>query len=242
MAGKAYSQASVTAETGVATKLITAISGLRKKEKDELLKDIKNKNIDASHIKISNDIDNDLKIIIVGEEGEKQREEDVLKGTSEAVDEELIDDNIEVIKNASFVVCQTKVKNTVTNKLISIAKENGVPVVLSISRANNVSDENVELQMIDDSAYVICAEKEFEQLFKNKNLDDVLSQYPNRLIVMTEGDGVKFHNGDTIETIRYQEDGIVSKVGAVDTFIGKFVSELVSDNNLEESIKEALMD
>ena len=240
MAGKAYSQALFAAQKGVNAKLITAISGLRKKEKDELLKNIKEQNIDISHIKISNDIDNDLKIIITGEDGEKSRVEDIYKGSSEAVDEELIEDNIEVIKNASYIVCQTKIKSSVTNKMIKIAKENNIPVVLSISRANSASNENVDLQMIEDSTYVICAEKEFEQVFENQKLDNVLAQYPNKLIILMENDGIKYHNGESIQTISYTDNTKIFKVGVIDIFIGYFVAQLANGSNLKESIEGAL--
>ena len=240
MAGKAYSQALFAAQQGVNAKLVTAISGLRKKEKDELLKNIKEQNIDISHIKISNDIDNDLKIIITGEDGEKSRVEDIYKGSSEAVDEELIEDNIEVIKNASYIVCQTKIKSNVTNKMIKIAKENNIPVVLSISRANSGSDENVDLQMIEDSTYVICAEKEFEQVFENQKLDNVLAKYSNKLIILTENDGLKYHNGESIQTISYNDNTKIFKVGVIDIFIGYFVAQLVNGSNLKESIEGAL--
>lgn len=240
MAGKAYSQASFAAQKGINAKLITAISGLHKKEKDELLKNIKEQNIDISHIKISNDIDNDLKIIITGEEGEKSRVEDIYKGSSEAVDEELIEDNIEVIKNASYIVCQTKIKSNVTNKMIKIAKENNIPVVLSISRANSDFDENVDLQMIEDSTYVICAEKEFEQVFENQKLDNVLAKYSNKLIILTENDGIKYHNGESIQTISYNDNTQIFKVGVIDIFIGCFVAQLVNGSNLKESIEGAL--
>lgn len=240
MAGKAYSQASFAAQQGINAKLITAISGLRKKEKDELLKNIKEQNIDISHIKISNDIDNDLKIIITGEDGEKSRVEDIYKGSSEAVNEELIEDNIEVIKNASYIVCQTKIKSNVTNKMIKIAKENNIPVVLSISRANSGFDENVDLQMIEDSTYVICTEKEFEQVFENQKLDNVLAQYPNKLIILTENDGIKYYNGESIQTISYNDNTQIFKVGVIDIFIGYFVAQLVNGSNLKESIEGAL--
>ena len=240
MAGKAYSQASFAAQQGINAKLITAISGLRKKEKDELLKNIKEQNIDISHIKISNDIDNDLKIIITGEDGEKSRVEDIYKGSSEAVDEELIEDNIEVIKNASYIVCQTKIKSNVTNKMIKIAKENNIPVVLSISRANSGFDENVDLQMIEDSTYVICTEKEFEQVFENQKLDKVLAQYPNKLIILTENDGIKYYNGESIQTISYNDNTQIFKVGVIDIFVGSFVAQLVNGSNLKESIEGAL--
>ena len=105
---------------------------------------------------------------------------------------------------------------------------------------NSGFDENVDLQMIEDSTYVICAEKEFEQVFENKKLDNVLAQFPNKLIILTENNGLKYHNGESIQTISYNDNTQIFKVGVIDIFMGYFVAQLVNGSNLKESIECAL--
>ena len=239
MAGKAYSQASAASAKGVNVKLITVISGLRKKEKDALLKDMQNQNIDVSHIKISNDIDNDLKIIIVGEEGEKNRVENISKGSASAVDEGLVEDNIEIIKNASFVVCQTKINNNVTKKLTSVAKENSIPVITLLNRTEDHSfDENAEIvEIIDDSKYAFCTSEDLRRLFPDEDIDTILERYQNKLIVLSGDDGVKYHNGENIVNIQSEDNSELNKVGTIDRFIGCFVYEIVNDVKLQDAIE-----
>lgn len=243
LAGKAYSQAMAAAKTGINAKLVTVVSGIRKKETERLYKEIKNNNIDTSYIKVSNDIDNDLKIIIVGKEGEKYRQEDILKGSAEAFSEELITDNESMIKEAKYVVCQTKINPKVTKKLIELCYENKVPVIMTTSRPENISiigsEENKSL--LDKASIIICDKKEFEVIFgKDANLNELLKEYSNKLIVCSDYQGVMYHDGTNLINIHGTKDNELNSVGAMDVFIGNFVRALSEDENFNKAIEEGI--
>ena len=243
LAGKAYSQAMASAKTGMNSKLLTVVSGLRKKELEKLYKEIKNNNIDTSYIKVSNDIDNDLKIIIVGNKQEKYRYEDIPKGSAEAFSEDLIMDNEAVIKDAKYVVCQTKINPKATKKLIELSYENKVPVIMTTSRPENISiienEENKNL--LDKVSIIICDKKEFEVIFgKDAILNEYLEKYRNKLIVSLGHNGVVYHDGSNIINIHGTKDQELNSVGAMDVFVGNFVRKLSEENNISKAIEEGI--
>lgn len=243
LAGKAYSQAIAATKTGMNAKLLTVVSGLRKKELEKLYKEIRNNNIDTSYIKVSNDIDNDLKIIIVGKEGEKYRYEDIPKGSAEAFSEDIIMDNESMIRNAKYVVCQTKINKKATKKLIELCYESKVPIIMTTSRPENISIINNEEneRLIDKVSIVICNQKEFEVIFgKEANLKESLKKYSNKLIVCTEYNGIIYHDGTNFINIHGIRDQELNSVGAMDIFVGNFVRKLSEEDNISKAIEEGV--
>lgn len=243
LAGKAISQSMAAAKTGINAKLLTVVSGLRKKETEKLYKEIKENNIDTSYIKVSNDIDNDLKIIITGKEGEKCRQEDIIKGSAEAFTEDLIIDNEAMIKEAKYVVCQTKINPKVTKKLVELCHENKVPVIMTPSRPENISIINNEenKRLLDKVSIIICDKKEFEVVFgKDVELNECLKEYSNKLIVSSENYGIKYHDGTNLVNIHGTKDNELNSVGAMDVFIGNFVRVLSEEGGFNKALQEGL--
>lgn len=241
LAGKAYSQAMAGAKTGLNSKLLTVMSGLRKNELDNMISEIKRNNIDTSYIVVSNDIDNDIKMVFTDNVGKKIREEDILKGSAEALTEEIILKNEEMLIDAAYIICQTKINKAALKRVIEIGYKNNVPVVLTTSRPKEISiinnDENKEL--INKVNLIICNKNELYEIFgKDITIDEKLKQYPNKLILIDDNE-VKFFDGNDIIIIK-DENVRFKEVGAEDIFIGNFVRALVDTEKISEAIKEGL--
>ena len=243
IAGKAYSQALEGAKLGLNTKLLTVISGLRKNELDSMIFEAKKSNIDTSHIVISNNIENDIKIVFKDENNIKIREEDILKGSADALTENIIIENEEMLKNASIIVCQTKINKNIISKIIEIANESNVPIIINPSRPNEISvienKENEEL--LNKASIIICDDNELKEIFGTDiNKKDILKKYKNKLILIDSNSEIKFYNGEEIRIIHSNSDDELDEVGAKDVFIGRFVKFLLEKENIEDAIKASI--
>ena len=239
IAGKAYSQAIAGARVGLNSKLLTTISGVRKNEQDNMILEAKQNNIDTSNIIISNNIENDIKIVFKDENNTKIKEEDILKGSADALSEEIIIQNEDVLKKASIIVCQTKISKNTIEKIVQIANENNIPIVINPSRPNEININNKENEkLLNKISFIICDSKELKCIFSQDIIeDDILKKYKNKLIVIEENDEIKFYDGKSIITIHSQNE--LQKVGAKDVFIGRFVKNIIETDNIIEAIKES---
>ena len=188
IAGKTYSQALSSAKLGLNSKLLTVISGLRKNESDGMIAEAKN-NIDTSHIFISNDIDNDIKIIYKDENNNKIKEEDILKGSADALSEDIIVQNEEMLKKSSIIVFNTKINKNVIKKLVQISIDNNIPTIIVPSRPNEISiiENDIEnIRLIDKVSIIICNKNQFYQIFgQDVSIEEYLKKYSNIHLNMT---------------------------------------------------------
>lgn len=243
LAGKAYSQAIAGAKSGLNCKLMTVVSGLKKSELDSLIIEAKKYNIDTSYIYISNNIANDIKLVFKNEIGEKIYEQDILNGTANAITEDMICQNEDVIKNSAYVICQTKIDIKTLNRIVEICNLNRVPIIVTPSRPKEISiimDPNNK-KLIDKFNMMICDEHEFYEIFGNKyKKDDILKQYGNRLILITDKEGIQYFDGIKMNKIYVTNYEEIQKVGMKDIFIGNFIRILIEKENLNVAIQEAL--
>jgi len=226
IAGKAYSEALSASKEGLNCKILTVMSGLRKNECNSIIADLKNNNIDTSYIEVSNDIDNDIKIVFKDENNNKIREEDILNGSAEALTEDIIIQNEELIKNSSYVVCQTKMNKNSIKKLVQICDRNDVPLIIVPSRPKEISiiDNSENKEIIEKASLIICDTNELKEIFgQDVDYEIILKQYPNKLILIN--DNVKYYNGNDYVLIN-SENINFNEVGAKDIFVGKFVYSL----------------
>ena len=206
-----------------------------------MILEAKKNNIDTSNIVISNSIENDIKIVFKDKNNIKIKEEDILKGSAEALSEEIIIQNEEVLKRASIIVCQTKISKKTINKIVEIANENNVPVVMNPSRLNEISLDNKENEeLINKISMIICDTKELEGIFgQDVVVDEVLEKHKNKLIVMEDNNEIKYFDGNSIISINSQIE--LQEVGAKDIFIGRFIKNYLEKENITEAIKASVI-
>ena len=242
IAGKAYSQAIAGANEGLNAKLLTTISGLRKNVLDNMIIEAKKNNVDTEHMIIMNDIENDIKIVFKDKDNNKIQEKDILKGSAEALSEDIIEKNEEMLKKSSIIVCQTKINKNAIKKLIEIASENNIPLILYPSRSKEISiinnKENEEL--LNKISIMICEDTALKDIFGQDIIEeDILKKYKNKLIVLDSNDIIRYFDGEKIVAI-HSESGKLQKVGEKDVFIGKFVKNYLEKENITDAINESI--
>ena len=242
IAGKAYSQAIAGANEGLNAKLLTTISGLRKNVLDNMIIEAKKNNVDTEHMIIMNDIENDIKIVFKDKDNNKIQEKDILKGSAEALSEDIIEKNEEMLKKSSIIVCQTKINKNAIKKLIEIASENNIPLILYPSRSKEISiinnKENEEL--LNKISIMICEDTALKDIFGQDIIEeDILKKYKNKLIVLDSNDIIRYFDGEKIVAI-HSESGKLQKVGEKDVFIGKFVKNYLEKENIVDAINASI--
>jgi myo-inositol-1(or 4)-monophosphatase len=238
-AGKAFSQAMVASEVGVNVKLLTAVSGSQKKGLNDLYSKCKEKGIDASYIKVDNNIENDIKLVVTKNDGKKVREEDLLKGSSEAVDINLINENIELIKMAKYVVCQTKINPKVVSHLIEVCNENDVSVILILSNHSKISEIDISKnkELLNKCKFIIGNKKELETIFGEK--ENILEKFENKVILIEEK-YVQYYNGQNYVKMYSKGNENLDTIGAVDVLVGRFVRAMSEGLDLLEGLQEGI--
>lgn len=242
IAGKAYSQAIAGANVGLNAKLLTTISGLRKNVLENMIIEAKKNNVDTEHMIIMNDIENDIKIVFKDKDNNKIQEKDILKGSAEALSEDIIEQNEEMLKKSSIIVCQTKINKKAIKKLIEIAIRNNIPFVLYPSRSKEISiinnKENEEL--ISKVSILICEDTALKDIFGQDVIEeDILNKYKNKLIVIDSNDIIRYFDGEKIVTI-HSDNVKLQKVGEKDVFIGKFVKNYLEKENITDAINASI--
>lgn len=88
--------------------------------------------------------------------------------------------------------------------------------------------------------YLTPNETEFNVLFPGEKIEDVLEQYPNKLIITLGSQGAVFYNGEEIQEVPAMEVAeIIDTTGAGDTFNGALAFSLASEKTLIESVRFA---
>lgn len=154
-------------------------------------------------------------------------------GANEKVSADLLEAYNKKIIQSSFIVIQNEISVEANKYICDVAKEAGIPVLYD--PAPFVEGAEFLLELVD---YITPNENEAKKLFPGKDLEEIATLYPQKMVITLGEKGVLFHNGEKIERIPavYVED-VVDSTGAGDTFTGALAFYLDQSYQLEEAIK-----
>lgn len=140
-----------------------------------------------------------------------------------------------VIQKSDIVLVQNETPEETVNKLIERCHELNVPLLLNPAPARGL-DQN----LIEKVAFLTPNETEFEVLFPGETMEDVLKQYPNKLIVTLGSKGSTYFDGKSVQVIpSLTVANVVDTTGAGDTFNGAFAFAFASGLPIKDSIQFA---
>lgn len=149
----------------------------------------------------------------------------VIPGANDFCDKDLIDRNIEVIKEADILITQLEIPMETVEYALKIAKENGVKTILNPAPARKISKE-----ILKNVDFITPNETEFELIlgkdFNNSNeLEKAMVYWQNenistKLIVTRGKDGSSYVEDNTVRTMKTIKVDVVDTTGAGDTFNG----------------------
>ncbi|MFK5884154.1 MAG: ribokinase [Candidatus Izemoplasma sp.] len=154
----------------------------------------------------------------------------IIKGANDKVNNNIIDQNLDTILKADIVLLQLEIPVATVEYVVNICHKNGITTVLNPAPAVILSND-----LIDKVTYIIPNELEYSLLFEGDYID-VFKKHQSKLIVTRGINGVDYHNGERIITIKPFEVDVVDTTGAGDSFTAAFCVGLENKLPLAQAI------
>lgn len=232
--GKGANQAIAARRSGYNVKMITCVANDSYGKK--IIDNLSENGVDVSCCELINGIQNDMSTVKVSLKGENE----IIRnsGAINSFTTNLIDKYAEIIKNADMVIAQYKIPKEVSEYLIDFCYENNVKIVITPCRPERLSiKEGKNLEIIDKITYITCNEKEAKIVFDSENIEEIVKNYPNKLIVTLGEKGAIFNNGKkNVKIPAFKIKNVVDTTGAGDTLNGNFAVSLLMGKSIEESV------
>ncbi len=240
--GKGSNQAVAASLAGAKVKFVSRLSSKKEEisKTNDILDNLKNKGVDVSRVELDPIVNNDICNIYVSREGENEIKRST--GAINSFDAKFVDKNLDIIKNAQYVIAQTKAPKEFTKRLIEKCYENKVPIIITPSRPEQLDvgiKENIDL--IEKITFITANKKEVQKMFGLENIEDCLKLYPNKLIVTLGEKGCVYFDGKEIKNIKGVKTQVVDTTGAGDTLNGNFVAGLMQGLNIEQALFRGVM-
>lgn len=147
-----------------------------------------------------------------------------------------IDRFLEQHQDLNFVV--TQLETPINSVLYFLQKAHNLGIKTVLNPAPAPQDFDLDfLKFID---YLIPNETELFTIFGHRPIDEILSDFPSKVIVTLGEKGVKFSDGDRINHLQAEEIDLVDTTGAGDSFIAGFVKGLSEKLDLKNAIKKGI--
>ena len=146
----------------------------------------------------------------------------------------MIDDALEIIRNADIVMVQQEIPLIVIEHLSKICLDLGIRLLL-----NPAPIRETPASVINAATYITPNEHEAAALFPGVSLADSLARNPHKLIVTQGKDGALYHDGERQVLIPGFKVSAVDTTGAGDTFNAAFAVAIAEGKSFAASIKFA---
>lgn len=158
----------------------------------------------------------------------------VVPGANKEVSPLMVEKHLKLIDSCDIVMLQMEIPLETIDYVIDYAHSKGKTIILNPAPAQVLSKEAIE-----KSTYITPNEIEIKTIFGDLPEEDILSRYPNK-VVMTKGrEGVYFHNGEKLIHVEALKTKVVDTTGAGDTFNGAFAVGIGEGKTLEEATRFA---
>jgi ribokinase len=247
--GKGANQAVAHAKAGRKTIMLTKFSSMKSEmpSTTRQVKNFKKNKVSTKYIEYDDKNKNEMSKIEIDLSGDNTIHECI--GMSQTFSTEYLLKNEKLIKNSSFVILQLKTNVEITKELFKICKKHNIKTCLTPCRTHKA---RANMDFIEDATFVTLNEKEMINLFgkekedgtfslTNKQMDNILKKYPNKIILTLGEKGVKYCDGKDIVNIpAVKVENVVNTTGAGDTFCGNFVACILDGDDIKTSIKKAI--
>lgn len=225
--GKGANQAVAAARLGSLVGMIGAVG--EDAFGNELYHHLKGENIDVSGIVKTNNSTGIANILLHNHDNRII----VVPGANFDLNKEIIDDNVHLIRDSKLVVLQLEIPSDTIEYVLTVCEQYSIPVLFNPAPASNFKKEWME-----KITYLTPNETECEVIFGD-NWENILKQYPNKIIVTVGDEGAVYFDGTNIIRVPGYKTNAVDTTGAGDTFNGAFAHAICTGMNIGEAVKFA---
>lgn len=158
----------------------------------------------------------------------------VVKGANDYVTPDLVEKALNVISESDVVLIQQEIPKETVEYVAEICFANNVPLLLNPAPARPISKT-----VIEKATYLTPNESEAAILFEDKDIHEVLKEFPNKLLVTEGKNGVRYYDGINEIVIPAYSVEAVDTTGAGDTFNAAFAVAVAEGKSMEDSIRFA---
>lgn len=165
----------------------------------------------------------------------------VIPAANNYCSKELIDENIDIIKNADILITQLEIPIETVEYVLKIAKENGVKTILNPAPAREISNDilkNVDFITPNEIEFEVILEKELKDA---NELEEAMIYWQNenkstKLIVTRGKDGSSYVEDNKVKTISTIKVDVIDTTGAGDTFNGALAHGISNELLINDAI------
>lgn len=209
----------------------------------QLIKVLKQDQIDISNIKYSESSPTGMAIITVDDSGSNSII--VVPGANMEISEKDIEEAEEIIKNSKLLIAQFETPLESTIDAFRVAKANGVTTILNPAPAKKVSDELLKLTDIiipnETEAFELTGVK-VEDIEGVKKAAKVFVEKGVKFVIITLGErGAALLDDEKLSIVQAYKVKAIDTTAAGDSFIGALASKLQSEDKIDfETIERAI--
>lgn len=157
----------------------------------------------------------------------------VVPGANHSVTTAEIDAFTKKLAASDLVVMQLEMPIPVIQRTLEICHQHGVPTILNPAPAIGFTTD-----FLPYCTYLTPNETEAEEMF-GENWEQVLIEYPNRLVVTLGEKGAQFYDGEKHIIVEGFPTTAVDTTGAGDTFNGALAAALAEGQAFEAAVRFA---
>ena len=238
--GKGFNQAVAAHKAGADVTVITKLG--RDTFADVALDAMKELGMDSSHLFYSETHGTGIALIIV-DENTSQNEIVVVPGSCDTITKEDVESVADVIKDSQYVLLQLEINEDANERVIHLAHENGVKIILNTAPFQPISDEllaKVDIVTPNEVEAEGLTGIHVDGLESAKKAAKVLLDKGIKEVVITLGSrGVFISSGGKEELIPAFKVKAIDTTGAGDAFNGGFLAALAEGKDVWEAARFA---
>jgi ribokinase len=156
----------------------------------------------------------------------------VIPGANQQTNISYIEKVSEKIMEHDIIVFQLETPLDMIEHLIPRLYKNGKTIILNPAPALHISEE-----ILEKVTYLTPNEHEYQIVLNQQgSMEQLLTRYPNKLVITCGTNGVKFFDGNHIVQVPAHKVDAVDTTGAGDTFSGAFAVALAEGKDLKACI------
>lgn len=142
----------------------------------------------------------------------------------------------DLLTESDLVILQNEIPHNANLAIAKFCHDHGVKVLY-----NPAPSRETDLEIISIVDFMTPNHHECMELFPARSLEDILHDYPNKLIVTLGKEGAMYFDGEEVQHISAIIADAVDTTGAGDTFNGAFGFALAKGLEIKEAIRFATL-